>query len=329
MADDDEFCGSCGQPVHEDGSAGHHEAAPSGSNRTPVIVVGVVVIAALIAVVAFLLLRGGDEGDETASPSAAASMTPTVTESPKPGKTKPGDARLEGTYRLDLTGLKSNVDGVYGSSKAFVYELKPRCDEGPCDTEIGTDPGILLSRDGASYAGGTSAEFGSTCNGEAIDSEASFVLRATKAKDGAVTRLVGKLRVSVPAQKGCSSANSTYEVEGRNTTKSASAGSGVPSVSLTNYPPLDTPYGAANYFFQSWKNGDRDAALWAGDAKAVNFLFGIAKKDYRLTCSGLGYLGGTNCGLLLHKQKYPIIIFQLRTNDDPKWKVKYAYWNAD
>lgn len=322
----DEFCGSCGLAVDED--AAHRHEAPS--SRSAWIIGGAVILAALLVVVAiWLLARGGDDtGDGAATPvpsgSSVASGEPTPSSFPAPTV---AEARLEGTYRLELTGTKSTVEGVDGGSTTVVIMFKPRCSTGACDTTMQSRPSILLTRDEADYSGANDGAFGSTCNGSGIDSEWSFNLRARKAADGTITRLEGKARETIAAQSGCEDARASYAVTAIATSKSPTGT--LPSVSLENFPPLSTPFDASKFLLDSWLDDDEPAAEWAADPQAVKFLWGIQRKDYTLTCSGLAYLGGKHCGLLLHKMKFPIIIFELRSNADPAWKVKTAYWNAD
>lgn len=336
----DEFCGSCGlalsdEPASESAPGhGQHESAEGGpypGSRTGWIIAAVVVVALVVVGGALAFMQGGDDG--TASPTPMA-LTPSQAPSGEPSATgspqvEPSDARLEGTFRMEIVATSSNVEGIKGEEYPTVLAFKPRCQEGACDTAMSTKPTILLTHDGASYIGAESGPFGSTCNGKDIDSEMTYKLRATRVQDGTVVRLEGKAIQAIAGQEGCGAAKAGYSVRAFSSTKPVTDGSGVPPIALEDYPPLNSPWSASDYLLQSWLDDDRPGAEWAGDADAVDFLWSIKRKDYRLTCSGLGYLEGTHCGLLLHKQKWPIIIFQLRTNDDPQWKVKNAYWNAE
>jgi hypothetical protein len=70
-----------------------------------------------------------------ASPTAASSTSPVATPPPKPRK--PSSARLEGTYIVKFTLVRTNVSGADPNS-VQTYIFQPNCARGPCTTKLTT-----------------------------------------------------------------------------------------------------------------------------------------------------------------------------------------------
>ena len=73
------------------------------------------------------------DGSTTVSPTIAPSVSPVSQRPPKPRK--PSLARLEGTFAVKYTLVRSNVSGADPNS-VYTFAFEPNCARGPCTTKV-------------------------------------------------------------------------------------------------------------------------------------------------------------------------------------------------
>jgi hypothetical protein len=158
----------------------------------------------------------GDSSEAAISPSEGPPATPSAgpVATPVPKPRRPSLARLEGTFLVKFTLVRTNVSGADPNS-VVIYEFEPNCARGPCTTKVTTRRGRGYSARmvfvGGRYRWTRVDRMAYTCDATAttvnIPANKAYVLQGTSMKliDGQwlVSRFTGQANFDATKGGGC------------------------------------------------------------------------------------------------------------------------------